>query len=328
MRLRAVLAVGLLSWLVPILPASDIEFYGKTQIRFAGVDEGRSALTRFDDYLRLQSPFDRQSRMQRDQDIPEEAYIAFVREQVLAWPPADIERLTPMLARIGQRLRPFQLALPPIVLLVHTSGQEEAGSAYCRGNAIVWTRAMLDRPDAAVEKTMTHELFHILSSHNPALRSRLYAILGFRPCPEIQLPEGLAARKISNPDAPVLDHLVEIDYQQGKIPVVPLLYSSAERYDVQCGGTFVNYLTIGLLVVQKQGDGYAAAMYEGQPVMLPLNTPGFWDKIGRNTRYLPQPEEILAENFVLLVQGQTAVPTPRILEQMWQLLVRPPPSSP
>lgn len=59
----------------------------------------------------------------------------------------------------------------PTVLLVQTTGQEESGAAYCRGNAIVLPRNMVRRADKSLEKTLTHELFHILSSHNKKLRS-------------------------------------------------------------------------------------------------------------------------------------------------------------
>jgi len=36
-----------------------------------------------------------------------------------------------------------------------------------------------------LEKLLTHELFHILSRHNPALREKLYAVVGFHKCQEL-----------------------------------------------------------------------------------------------------------------------------------------------
>ena len=60
---------------------------------------------------------------------------------------------------------------------------------------------------------------------------------------------------------------------------------------------------------------------DGEPVLLePRNVPTFFDKIGRNTGYIIHPEEILAENFVLLVNNKTDVPTPRILREMRDVL--------
>jgi hypothetical protein len=38
--------------------------------------------------------------------------------------------------------------------------------------------------------------------------------------------------------------------------------------------------------------------------------------VGRNTQYIIHPEEILADNFALLVLGETSIPSPVILEKM------------
>ena len=43
-------------------------------------------------------------------------------------------------------------------------------------------------------------------------------------------------------------------------------------------------------------------------------------QIGRNTRYIIHPEEILADNFVLLVRGERKVRTPRIIDDLQRVL--------
>jgi hypothetical protein len=43
----------------------------------------------------------------------------------------------------------------------------------------------------------------VFSRYNPEVREKLYEIIGFYKVGEIELPEGLFERKISNPDAPV-----------------------------------------------------------------------------------------------------------------------------
>jgi hypothetical protein len=50
---------------------------------------------------------------------------------------------------------------------------------------------------------------------------------------------------------------------------------------------------------------------------------GFHEQIGRNTGYIIHPEEVLADNFVLLVRRETDVPSPEILERMDALLIEP-----
>lgn len=47
---------------------------------------------------------------------------------------------------------------------------------------------------------------------------------------------------------------------------------------------------------------------------------GFFEQVGRNTNYVIHPEEILADNFSLLILGERRVPSPEILEKMQGIL--------
>jgi hypothetical protein len=48
--------------------------------------------------------------------------------------------------------------------------------------------------------------------------------------------------------------------------------------------------------------------------------PGYDAQIGANTKYVIHPEEILADNFVFLVDGRIDLPTPRVVEAMGRIL--------
>ena len=54
----------------------------------------------------------------------------------------------------------------------------------------------------------------------------------------------------------------------------------------------------------------------------PSTLPGYFDQIGRNTQYIIHPEEILADNFVLMIDEKTSVPSPEILQEMRVVLTR------
>ncbi|MBI3838322.1 MAG: hypothetical protein HY288_10375 [Planctomycetia bacterium] len=153
------------------------------------------------------SPFDRQVRLKTDRDVSEPEFLAFLPQHVLPWEENDIRKLSPLIAALEAKLRPWKLKLPSVVLLVKTTGREEGGAAYCRGQAIVLPQNMIDGPREHLEKILPHEVFHNLSSQNPELREKLYAIIGFRSCNEVQLPEPLRAKRITNPDAPVTGFL-------------------------------------------------------------------------------------------------------------------------
>jgi hypothetical protein len=54
----------------------------------------------------------------------------------------------------------------------------------------------------------------------------------------------------------------------------------------------------------------------------PKGVESYHEQIGRNTNYIIHPEEVLADNFMMLVQGNRDVPTPRILDEMRKALSR------
>jgi hypothetical protein len=290
-------------------------------LRFADVREGIEALTRRDDYILQMSPFDRQVRLKTDREVSEPELLAFMASHVVAWSPAEIAQLTPLVESLAKKLAPWKLKLPPVVLLVKTDGREEGGAAYCRGPAIVLSQNMLAGGAATLERVLPHEVFHVLSSHNPPLREALYEIIGFKPCNEVPLPPGLAARKITNPDAPVNNHFVTVVEGGRTWEMMPILFAKSERYDPARGGSLFQYLDFKLLGLENDGRGRRAALVDGKAVLFePARVAGFGEQIGRNTTYTIHPEEVLADNFVFLINGRIDLPSPRVVEAMGKVL--------
>ena len=91
------------------------------------------------------------------------------------------------------------------------------------------------------------------------------------------------------------------------------------------GGEFFDYLQLKLLLVKTTAGSQKAELLlkDGTPQLLDLpQVTAFWEQIGRNTNYIIHPEEILAENFALLMLDQHDVVSPEILEKMRKLLAR------
>ncbi len=299
--------------------AVDVPLTDGTLVRFADVREGAAALARRDDYLDRLSPFDRQVRLKTDRDVSPDEFAAFVSSHVRPWTDEEIARLTTLLEELAGKLRPWKLKLPPVILLIKTTGQEEGGAAYCRGAAIVLPQNMVDNRRGDIKKILPHEVFHVLSSHNPELRRRLYAIIGFRPSNEVQLPEPLRARKITNPDAPLNNYYITAD--GGTTEWMPVLISKSARYDPARGGSLFSYLDFKLMQLADDAGIRRPALKDGKPILVePLDVPDYGRQIGQNTKYIIHPEEILADNFVHLVDGRIDLPTPRIVEEMGGVL--------
>ncbi len=261
--------------------------------------------------------------MKTDRAVSEEEYLGFMAKSVLFWHPHERKKIDSLLREIKPRLAALSLRLPKAIALVKTTGDEEGGAGYTRGNAIFIPEAYLDLPGDRLARVISHEIFHILMRHNGGLRDRLYRVIGFERSNEIELPPSLASRKITNPDAPLINYRIRVRLGDQPVWVVPILFSDSEIYSPGRGGTFFDYLQFRLMLVEDDGgSGRARPVLRGSEPLLvrPGQVAGFYEQVGRNTDYIIHPEEILADNFALLVLGRTNIPNPEILDRMRGIL--------
>jgi hypothetical protein len=306
---------------VPAAP-SALEWLGESRLVKASAEQGRRHLERSDLFTRAMSPFDRMSRLGQGSDPGEEAVRRFAGSQAIAWSDADWQRLSSAAASLRRRLESLPaLPWPKEVLMIQTTGKEEGGAAYCRGAAVILPASAIGRPPESLERLLAHELFHVLSNQNPEWRRRVYGAIGFEPCPEIPLPASLKDRKLTNPDGPLVDCRLELAIGDAKVHVAPVLFANAP-YDAAKGGSFFSYLTFRLLEIEPAGDGaWRAVLRDGEPRLLdPQATPAYFDRIGRNTKYIIHPDEILADNFTLLVFGVDKPTSPAVLAALRERL--------
>lgn len=301
-----------------IVRGEGIPFHGETVVKFATKDDAREAFLRRDRFTRSLSKFDLQSRMdQKEVDLA--SFLEFSADQFAPWTAEDRARLTPVVESLAKRLAALNLPLPKTILLIHTTGKVEGNAAYCRGPAIMIPPKYLKASSDRMEALLAHELFHVLSSHNPALRYRLYEIIGFQSCPPVRLPPNLSSRKITNPDAPELDCVLRIDVDGETVPCTPILFSE-DAFEVGGGKTFFEYLKFQLLVLEPEGDSFRPRLRDGKPWFVVPQRPDLYWNIGLNTGYILHPEEVLADNFRDLIFQRPNLPTPRVVQQMLSVL--------
>lgn len=180
---------------------------------------------------------------------------------------------------------------------------------------------MIDGGARTLDKILPHELFHILSRFNKPLREQLYESIGFKACNEVRLPGAWADRKITNPDAPINQHYITVNQNGQQMELMPVLFSKTPKYDAARGGNLFAYLDFKLMQLENDNGTRRALLVDGQPVFLePAKVPGFAEQVGTNTKYIIHPEEILADNFVLLLDGRTNLPTQGVVQQMGRVL--------
>lgn len=294
-----------------------------TVIEFASVADGRAILTAKDDYVRTMSPFDRAARMKTDREVSTAEFLEHVSKNVLAWEEEERQKIVEACQSVRDQLEALSLPLPPKIVFIKTTGEEDAATPYTRANAIIFPAGKLGRTAEAIRRTVCHELFHVMSRANPGLREKLYESIGFLKCDEVVLPADLAARKVSNPDAPRNDHCIRVQVEGESIWVAPVLLSRSEKYLVQEGGAILDYVQLQFLQVRRAEGGGASPPTNEKWRTSPLaldEMSGFFEQVGRNTRYVIHPEEILADNFALLILQRDDLPSPEVIERLETLI--------
>lgn len=248
----------------------DISFGTDTDVRLASRVEAEKLIGTRDGFVASLSKFDRSARLHTGREVSEAEFLVHLVAQIRPMTEAEGPRLRTILGSIERKLLSQKLVLrfPETILLIKTTGQEEGNAAYCRANAIILPEGVLAKPDAALEKVIEHELFHILSRANLLLRRDLYTIVGFSACPGVAFPAPLVDLKITNPDAYENDSCMEVSYEGRQARVLPVLFPSSPKYDPARKGEFFDYLVFKLLLVQEKGQKEAGRSVEKEPILL------------------------------------------------------------
>jgi hypothetical protein len=315
----ALRSLSLASALLLTFPAwAEMRLASGTTLAFGAVDEGRAVLGASDDYTRRMSPFDRSLRLQVERDVDEAEYRAWAADQVVPWSEAAREKIEAAFALVREALDRFDLPLPERVLLTQTTGREEAGHPYTRAAAIILPGAVVEAADVSrLGRLLCHEIFHVMSRADPSLHDRLYGLIGFERLPrEVELPAELRDRRLTNPDAPRVEHAIRVTVAGVERWAAPVTYAITDRYDPAVGSGFFQYLQTRFLLLERFGEGFAET---GELIEF-SEAEGFFEQVGRNTQYLIHPEETLADNFTLAAVGATNLPSPEVVELLKRAL--------
>lgn len=273
-----------------------------------------------DDYVRALSAFDYAAKFKSDKPLTEEQRRLAYRAALQQYTPQEVERLraafeTTFIAMSGMT------TLMPETIHVFSEETIESGAAYTRANVICLPKRFIARLDTEqLQKLVAHEVFHVISRHNPDLRPEIYAILGFEPVPPLSLPEPLAGLTIANPDAPGMDYAIAGLWRGQGMRFVPILHSDR----AYTGGSFFEYLRDDLLVVSVLHDRTEVVQQEGQALIVKKeDVEGYYEQVGRNTGYTFHPEETSADHFMhLLLSDIPSLPNPDKVRALGDILRR------
>ena len=264
--------------------------------RYASASEGKDLLFSNEKYYAGFSQNDLDFRMQKTGATMEE-YKALASEQVREFTDEENSLIDGHLEKMATTIRERGYTLPPLdeVVFVKTTMAEECNvSGYTHGTTIFLSANMLAKRaapngdsahSAYLTETLWHELFHCLTRNNPDFRADMYKLVHFTVHDtDYTLPPSVVEYHISNPDVEHHDSSAVFRIN-GK--------------DVEC---FADFITTRHF--EKEGDSFvglhstALVPVDGSDLYYtPDQAENFYEVFGRNTEYVIDPEECMADNF-------------------------------
>lgn len=199
--------------------------------------------------------------------------------------------------------------VPQPIKLIKTKGNHYGnGAFYTREKCIIIPENDLKNfNEEAFLKVMLHEISHIITRYNPELRNKLYSLIGFEkiisPDHQLVLREPLKSKILNNPDGLSTDHAIQLVNPAGKrVWAIPLITSNYDNYN-QDIPFFFGYLKFELFELEKNDSGHYEILTQrdGSSTLNLQQLPDFFEKIGDNTDYIIHPDEIIADNFYLML---------------------------
>lgn len=286
--------------------------------RFATQAEAQMLVTDIDSYTSQLNQFDIEARLQKQGGRKSELLRLGMNES-RNWSDADKEKIKKAMTAIETEIRKqkYVLPLPGEIILLKSGMAEEGGAlAYTRENWIaVGEKALNELSDADLKQLMAHELFHLLTRTDHAFKAAMYQTIGFTVLDnEINFPAELIGKKISNPDISRYDSYATFTIQGIAQNCTMMIYTE-KPYE---NGNLFDYLKIGLIPLNEE---MIPLQQEGKTVIHDIEeATDFYTQVGKNTSYIINPEEILADNFAFTLTNKSDIPNPEIIDRIKTIL--------
>ena len=288
--------------------------------RLATLEEAKELMSREDSYTRSRSTFDIVSRLQNPEGTVEELN-AFAIQELREWSEEEKTAIQTLTKDLNDSIRKYnyQLPLPKEVMLIKSTLKDEGGAGgYTRSNWIALTDKLISHLKEDRQKSiLLHELFHILTRNSLEFKREMYNTIGFTVMDEeLEYPMDLWDVHITNPDVGRYDSYATFMIDGKPQKCAMLLYAN-RPYTT---GTFFQYLNIGFI---PYDEDMKPLKEDGKTIVYPMEKiSDFYEKVGYNTHYIINPEEILADNFVIAFNNQNKLKTPELKEKIRNILLK------
>ena len=273
----------------------------KIKYRLADLKEARNLFLSNTKYFNNFSQYDLDYKLNKKNATLEE-YKAFGVKQMLEFTNKEKELISKQIIKMEKTLEKQKLSLPfnkEIIFIKSTQKEENGSLAYTHGTQIYLGEKIIDyladkdiENRFSAESTFWHELFHYITRSNKIFRKDMYKIIHFTVMEkDFTIPKSIYERSISNPDVEHHDSYATFKINGKNIDCYMVL--TVSRPFNKPGDCFFKYKQSSIVPIDSKRDFY-----------LPENTENFWEIFGRNTDYVIDPEECLADNFSYAILNQ------------------------
>ncbi len=293
---------------------------GAIKYHFADQEEAVSCYLSNDDYFNGFSTCDLQYKMQ-DKDGTVEELKEFGASQMEEFTDEEKAAIRELFDEMEETLANNGYSIPDlgdVTLIKSTQKEENDSGAYTHGTQIYLGQILTDYICSDEEdkrltgkRVLWHELFHCLTRNNPDFRKDMYSIIHFTVQDEdYELPPSVFEKYISNPDVEHHNSYATFNINgESKDCFAALIATKPFEKE---GDSFFDCMTRALVPVDGSDTYY-----------LPEEAENFWDIFGRNTDYVIDPEECMADNFSFAMTygiGGREYKNPEIIEAILDCL--------
>lgn len=276
-------------------------------VTFASRASASELLRRADGWARQLSAFEMAARQRTEEETSVPDFLAFLGSAGREWTPDEGAYWQRQVERVSGAMAGLRLRLTD-VSMVKTSGSEEFNFAYSRNRGVMIPdgRVRIAGDERRDFSFLAHEVFHYLSSQNPAARDSLFGLLGFERIEGFEMPPSLEPRRLSNPGAHTYDHALAVQVDSRTHHVVPVIQSAASLQELielprEGRSPLLDMIEIALVSVDV-ATGVVLRDGGGGVVIHGLEETDWSSRMQRNTSFTIHPEEVMADNFALLLE--------------------------
>jgi hypothetical protein len=286
------------------------------RLTFAGIDRAREILGRSDEWARQLSAFDRGVRMRTTEPTNTRDFLEFISGEAAAWSYDEEVYWQSLIDQLSEALEGMNLNIPD-AWMMKTTGLEEFNAAYVRNQSIILPRGRVDIAGDVKRDffLLAHELFHMLSREYPARRDELYALLGFRRFAGFEYPVELEDRRLSNPIyGDRYEYALTVQTDSGPVDVTPVYQSAVpleELIAISEGGIRAIFQAVDFVLLPVDTTTRTVLRDDsGKPIVYKFEETNWIERMQRNSSYIIHPDELMAENFALLMEWRRSGTVP------------------